>query len=61
MTMINWIKRLFHLHEYEVIKELSKEVPIATPSGQCSIITHVTYIQRCKCCGKIIKQTIKLF
>ena len=51
MTMINWIKRLFHLHEYEV--EYRHQIDFFTYS-------NYTMIQRCKQCGKIKVDKIRL-
>lgn len=58
--MINWIKRLFHLHEYEVIENMKSEVQIDTPNGNYSIVNRISIIQRCKHCGKIKVDKIRL-
>lgn len=54
--MTNWIKRLFHLHEYEVIDQYKVEI-----NEGWGIKWHrQTIIQRCKHCGKIKVDKIRL-
>lgn len=51
--MLKWFKRLFHLHEWEIIKSnpLRKYGVFGSLEG-----TGTRYILRCKVCGRITKR-----
>lgn len=55
---MNWLKHLFHVHEWEEIENF--KVDVFNPNGGGRpIYTKYIFIQRCKICNKIRKQIIK--
>ena len=57
--MIKWLKKLFHIHEYEIID--TYEVSIYD-DGYSTRPSHIrrTYVLRCKICGDITFKQINL-
>ena len=57
--MIKWLKKLFHIHEYEIIDTYEASI---YEDGYNTRPSHVrrTYILRCKICGDIIFKQINL-
>lgn len=57
--MIKWLKKLFHIHEYEIIDEYEASI---YENNQDTRPSHVrkTYTLRCKNCGDIKFKQIDL-
>lgn len=49
--MFKWFKYLFHLHEWEIVKEIRLNV-----YDEFGKHTGTRYILRCKTCGHITKR-----
>lgn len=57
--MIKWLKRLFHIHEYEIIDEYETSIYENNHDTRPSHVRR-TYILRRKICGDIIFKQINL-
>lgn len=54
-----WLKQVLHIHEWEVI-ETHTVRQFQDDSSKRAISTRKIFIQKCKICGKIHKELIKL-
>ena len=55
---MNWLKHLFHVHDWEDIEHLKIDVYDIDGKGY-PIYNKYVYIQKCRICNKIRKQIIK--
>lgn len=56
---MNWLKKIFHFHDWEDINRFMVDVYDSDYGGR-PIYTKYIFIQRCKICNKIRKQIIKI-